>query len=290
MWNDKLDVIEVFGGEGKWALQGEGMFTGVPSTFIRTFGCNLACKFGLTDDPMLAESYERQIRSYPTHFPNKTLEELPVYDKFCDTYYSIFPEYAKYAKTYSVDELTDYVYSLCKDYNDRAHLIFTGGEPLLPLNQEFYIKFLQAVHTKCNVKHVSFETNTTQALIPDFEDSSFVPKISFSMSPKLSSAGYSIAENCYPDVVWQYIEFSKKHEGHSWFKFVVSKKSDIDEIFEYLKHAYVENKIPVYLMPAGGTKKELDYHSELVYDLCAKYGFRFSSRLQVSVKDNGIGI
>ena len=41
MWN----IVEIFDG-----IQGEGEFTGTPSTFIRFYGCNLECSF--CDEPL----------------------------------------------------------------------------------------------------------------------------------------------------------------------------------------------------------------------------------------------
>lgn len=287
-----IDIIEIFGKQGAWSLQGEGLYAGTPSTFIRTFGCNLACKFGLTNDPVLATFYERQIRSYPSKFPNKTLEEMPVHHKFCDTYYSIFPEYAKYASSYTIDQLVSKVSEMCSNYDDKAHIVFTGGEPLLPLWQEVYVQLFPKFNTELNVKHITFETNTTQPLVCDFAKD-FNISISFSMSPKLSSAGYSIAENCCPDVVWQYIETAEKTKGNVWFKFVVNKETDIEEIRQYMTKVGIpidSGRYPIMLMPEGGTKQQLEKNERNVYDLCAKYGYHYSPRLQVSICNNGIGI
>ena len=49
----KLRYSEAF-----YSLQGEGKYVGVPSVFLRTFGCNLRCmNFGLDrDEPSRAEN------------------------------------------------------------------------------------------------------------------------------------------------------------------------------------------------------------------------------------------
>ena len=47
----KLRYSEAF-----YSVQGEGKFVGVPSVFLRTFGCNFRCmNFGLTGEPDRAE-------------------------------------------------------------------------------------------------------------------------------------------------------------------------------------------------------------------------------------------
>lgn len=291
MSNKTLNVVEIFGGNAKWAIQGEGYFAGAPSTFIRTFGCNLFCKFGVTRDPELARSWENQLKNYIKHFPDSTLEELPLTRLCCDTYYSVFPEYSKFAKQYTVEQLTSYIYELRNGISPSQHLVFTGGEPLLPGCQQFYTQFIPMIEKECGIQHITFETNATQNLVPDFEDSDFIPRISFSMSPKLSSAGYSIEQNCNPKAVQQYIDFARNHDGKAWFKFVVNKESDCEEIQKYISECGLNNsEIPVFLMPEGGTKQQLEKNEQNVYMLCSKYGYYYSPRLQVSVMNNGIGI
>ena len=52
---DKLRYSEAF-----YSVQGEGKFVGVPSVFLRTFGCNFRCmNFGLArGEPSRAEKHE----------------------------------------------------------------------------------------------------------------------------------------------------------------------------------------------------------------------------------------
>ena len=51
----KLRYSEAF-----YSVQGEGKFVGVPSVFLRTFGCNFRCmNFGLSrDEPMRDEKHK----------------------------------------------------------------------------------------------------------------------------------------------------------------------------------------------------------------------------------------
>jgi organic radical activating enzyme len=64
----KLKVSEIF-----YSAQGEGRFIGVPSVFLRTFGCNFTCGgFGMKDRTQM--STEREFID-PTKY--RIYEELP---------------------------------------------------------------------------------------------------------------------------------------------------------------------------------------------------------------------
>ena len=53
----KLRYSEAF-----YSVQGEGKFVGVPSVFLRTFGCNFRCmNFGLKNEPMRDEKQKQGI-------------------------------------------------------------------------------------------------------------------------------------------------------------------------------------------------------------------------------------
>ena len=53
----KLRYSEAF-----YSVQGEGKFVGVPSVFLRTFGCNFRCmNFGLQNEPMRDEKQKAGI-------------------------------------------------------------------------------------------------------------------------------------------------------------------------------------------------------------------------------------
>ena len=53
----KLRYSEAF-----YSVQGEGKFVGVPSVFLRTFGCNFRCmNFGLNNEPMRDEKQKQGV-------------------------------------------------------------------------------------------------------------------------------------------------------------------------------------------------------------------------------------
>ena len=283
---DKILISEIFGP----VLQGEGHFAGTPSIFIRTFGCNFRCPaFGI--EPPVKENTE--VKSIIADIDKYTdLEDLPVVKTGCDTYYAIYPEFKKFTKWYTVDELKDKIESIINEA--RADLgpfgtydvVFTGGEPLLPSWQKFYTNFLRDIlENPIGVKTITFETNATQPLIKEFSDIVYdVGDVYFSMSVKLPNSGHTLEETIKPDVIKSYIDVSP----FSWLKFVVSTEDEVKLIRDMEKK--IKPCCDVFLMPCGGEKELFDKNQKEVYNYCIKYNYRFSPRLQVSVWNNGIGI
>ena len=95
----KLRYSEAF-----YSVQGEGKFVGVPSVFLRTFGCNFRCmNFGLgKKEPSRAEKhaqgqrYNQEVKDLidaGVHQTTEKFEDLPIIHTGCDTYASIYPEF-----------------------------------------------------------------------------------------------------------------------------------------------------------------------------------------------------
>ena len=124
----KLKVSEIF-----YSAQGEGRFVGVPSVFLRTFGCNFTCGgFGMPDRTQM--STEREFID-PTQY--RIYEELPLVTTGCDSYASWDPRFKHLSPLLEIDavakRLTDLVPGnswIMPNGND-THLVITGGEPLL---------------------------------------------------------------------------------------------------------------------------------------------------------------
>src|SRR5210317_2311823 len=135
----KLRYSEAF-----YSVQGEGRFVGVPSVFLRTFGCNFRCmNFGLPRGTPMRETgvkYNPEVKELldkEVHKQDIKFEELPIIHTGCDTYASIYPEFKKFMMDRTVDEVVDHLLSLTPEGSwtmengQDVHLIFTGGEPLL---------------------------------------------------------------------------------------------------------------------------------------------------------------
>lgn len=287
----KIKVSELF-----YSLQGEGQYVGVPSIFLRTFGCNFTCGgFGMPRGEMSTErdKVAEQIEANPLRY--KDYKELPLVSSGCDSYASWDPRFKHLSPMLTVEAIVDRMQELLPDasFGPDKHLIITGGEPLLGWQRSFPALFEEIRKRGMNLTHLTFETNGTQSLHNDFHNTLHDlymvhgVEITFSISAKLPSSGETWQDAIRPNVIKKYVNIP----GHrSYFKFVVSTIEDIDDAEKAVKE-YKEAgiNIPVYLMPVGGVNSVYDMNERKVADFCRDNGFRFSPRIQVPLYKNEWG-
>ena len=276
----KIKVSELF-----YSIQGEGRYMGVPSVFLRTFGCNFTCSgFGMPKGEL---SNERDlVAARISEF--KQYKDLPLVSTGCDSYASWDPRFKDLSPVITTDGLAEAIVDLLpnKEWQDE-HLVITGGEPLLGW-QRSYPKLLD--HPKMqSLKELTFETNGTQDLTDDFfnylHNDTTITEITFSVSPKLSVSGERWEDAIKPDIICDY-----ELVGYTYLKFVVTGDSDTEEIQDAVA-AYRSSGFrgPVYLMPVGGVENVYSMHNRQVADLAMKLGYRYSDRLQVPLFKNAWG-
>jgi 7-carboxy-7-deazaguanine synthase len=295
----KLRYSEAF-----YSVQGEGKFVGVPSVFLRTFGCNFRCmNFGTNETRDRWQQHADGQRYNPevkalldagVHKTTEKFEDLPIIHTGCDTYASIYPEFKHFNKQATVDEVVEHLLSLTpngkwtQDNGQDIHLIMTGGEPLLAW-QKLYINLFE--HPKMqDLKNVTFETNTTQPLYDDFfnylTDNDRI-QVTWSCSPKLSVSGESWKDAIKPDVAHEY---SRVDGSDIYLKFVVATKNDFEEVTEAVEeYRKAGVNCPVYLMPLGGRSEEYNLNVKEVAEACMERGWRFTPRLHISLFGNAWG-
>lgn len=276
-----LKVSEIF-----YSLQGEGRFMGVPSIFLRTFGCNLKCQgFGMPKGERSVQADAIANNGVQYH----SYDELPLVTTGCDSYASWHPKFKHLSPTMSIDELAAKMIELLPNNEwGSVHLVITGGEPLLPGWQMIYPDLLRHP-LLADLKHITFETNGTQELLQDFENYLYMERryqTTFSVSPKLSVSGEPREKAIRPEIVTEY-QFS----GHSSFlKFVVASEEDVEEAREVMQ-LYKDKGFrgDIYLMPVGGVTDVYNLNNRRVAELALQHGLRYSDRLHLPLFGNSWG-
>lgn len=276
-----IKISELF-----YSIQGEGRYMGVPSVFLRTFGCNFTCGgFGM---PKGKISNERNLIDASKY---KSYKELPLVSTGCDSYASWDPKFKHLSPVLYTGDLAKSILDILPNnkWGD-AHLVITGGEPLLGW-QKAYPDLLNNADMQ-DLKEITFETNGTQKLTDNFKDyltewlaSSWHREITFSVSPKLSVSGEKPEEAIKPEIVVDYESI-----GYTYLKFVVASEEDVDEAIDATaKYRAAGLKGPVYLMPVGGVESVYQLNNSRVAELAMKHGLRYSDRLQVPLFKNRWG-
>jgi len=293
----KLKVSELF-----YSAQGEGRFVGVPSVFLRTYGCNFTCSgFGCAPGETSKEADEvaKNIHLY------KDFLSLPLVNTGCDSYASWHPAFKDLSPTKETAVLVDEMLALTPqncwsmNNNNDVHLVITGGEPLLGW-QRAYEELLAHDRMK-DLQNLTFETNGTQKLQPKFRqfllnwtlndkyNSSGVRRtpnaLTFSVSPKLSASGEAWDDAIQPEIVASYQDI-----GTVYLKFVIDSEAHFTEV-ERAVAAYQAAGFTgkVFVMPQGGVVTPYSENRVNVANWAMERGFNYSPRLHVDLWGNGWG-
>jgi 6-pyruvoyltetrahydropterin 2'-reductase len=234
------------------SIQGEGPTTGTRAVFLRTHACNLFCGGG-----KYAEGAKWT----------------------CDT----IPVFTKIQRRYSPDELL-------AEWNDLgwlaalragAHLVLTGGEPLLPERQNELIPFL--VLLTAALHHVVIEVETNGTVIPQPDFHRVIRQ--YNVSPKLSSSGMPRTIRLVPEV----LHWHQQNRG-SCFKFVVADENDVQEMIHTIIEPFQIARDRCWLMPAAATRNQLLDMQPRIASLALTHGFHFCTRLHILLYDQATGV
>ena len=278
-----LKVSELF-----YSIQGEGRFMGVPSVFLRTYGCNFTCGgFGMNKGEL---SSERDVIAIKAE-DYTDYKSLPLVSTGCDSYASWDPRFKHLSPVLTTDSIVDSIMDILP--HNRwldEHLVITGGEPLLGW-QRAYPDLLSNEKMR-SLKEITFETNGTQELSQDltvylqqWKINREKNALTFSVSPKLSISGEKWSEAICPSIIRQY-----ETVGFVYLKFVIATKEDAleaDKAVKEFRNAGFRG--PVYFMPCGGVESLYNLNAKNVAIEAMNRGYRYSDRLQVPLFKNEWG-
>ena len=285
----KIKIAELF-----YSIQGEGRYMGVPSVFLRTFGCNFKCAgFGMPRGELSTEVEEIahthiEIESFQKY------EELPLVSTGCDSYASWDPRFKDLSPMMESNGIVNRIMEILPHRRwEDEHLVITGGEPLLGW-QRAYPDLLNHP-SMWRLKEITFETNGTQKLSDEFKqylhtwahhhDQDFWREITFSVSAKLPCSGEKWEDAICPEIVCEYEDV-----GYTYLKFVVATEQDVNDA-ECAVGAYRAAGFtgPVYIMPIGGVERVYTLNNRAVAEMAMRKGWRYSDRLQVPLFKNEWG-
>ena len=274
----------------------------MPTAWIRFFLCNLQCNGFGQIDPTNPDTYDLPFLDYDVS-KIKRVEDLPVWEKGCDSSYTWAKKYKHLMGQETPQVLANKIVDVLKNEDNpegkflhpvskqHQHLCITGGEPLMPTGQEATIGIYRELQKQDNLpSSMTFETNGTQMLKPNFIDwvKEIDTEIFFSCSPKLFTvSGEESKKAIKPEVVAEYRKLSSKGQ----LKFVVGDKdrewNEMEEALEKFRSAGVD--WPVWIMPVGAREEEQSATAGEVAQKAFRRGYNVAARVHVYLFGNAIG-
>jgi 7-carboxy-7-deazaguanine synthase len=196
---------------------------------------------------------------------------------WCDT-----KEVWRFGNPYTFTELFEMMQEvdLIRKFQSGQHLVLTGGSPVMA--QDKLIPFLNAFIGRYGFKpFIEIENECTR--MPSDELVDLVDL--WNNSPQLASSGN-------PDSIRYRPEILKKVSSlhNTWFKFVVFREEDWEEIYNDFLYPGLIKKWQIVLMPLGATRAELINNREKVIDIAIRENVRYASREHIVVWDKKTGI
>ena len=285
-----------------YSAQGEGQYVGIPSLWMRFFLSNLQCNGFGQKDPTDPSTYDLPYEKLDiTDITN--VFDLPVFEKGCDSSYTWSKKYRHLITDKTVEEACDELTALLPHgkfvhpvTQQNAHMVFTGGEPMLKPTQPGMTEVIEEFKRRDNQPmNVTVETNGTKPITDDFaewiqrEYTNWTGREWYwSLSPKLwSTAGEQHKRAIKPDVIGRYAEVSPAGQ----LKYVVNGTDEswreVEENTKLFRDAGCN--YPVWIMGVGGTFEGLIQTEASIADEAIRRGYYYTSRVHVHIYGNAIG-
>lgn len=347
----KYEWSEVF-----MSIEGEARYSGHPTVYIRFARCNFKCpKFNnyfsncptcggngkinlretgpyqfdgdlcpecegrtVIDKPNIQANGYATLNFNPKHY--KTLQEIPLIHKGCDSQYAVNPEFAHMWHKGDEKQLAAEVLKVLPhntfqnpETGKRVILSLTGGEPTIrlkfwvPLLEELYQHGMRTILIETNCAAPmrekdlhDFYTWAGNATLQSLSLSEGPLTVVWSNSPKLQSSGEKWNDAIRPEIAISQTKAQEVLEQpwptldvEQYFKFVCGpNEKDFSEV-ETAMNAYYAAGVPknsdVYIMPVACTEEQQQEISAKVAHMCIMNGYIYCHRIQNSVFGNGVG-
>lgn len=263
-----------------YSVQGEGISSGIPSYFIRLSHCNLRCGMSQAFINNLRKQGPDALEDGEIFVGDLHEQGLATWTCDSTSQWAIRGESRNFQ--YLIDQWKEQ--GIYQDILDGTiHLIWTGGEPTIPKQQEAIVNFFQywyGLDNNINVYN-EIETNGTKYIEPEL----FVLLNQINCSPKLSNAGMPKSMTIKPDAIRRIME----HHNYQ-FKFVVSTEGDIQEVFTDFIEPFGIPLKNVVCMPGLDDQEDFHERTEFVLEMAKKYKFRGLTRLHISAWDKTLNV
>lgn len=296
----KHEISEIF-----MSLEGEGPFTQCPTAYIRFGRCNFKCpSFNNHNNEFSSRGYAT-LGFDPKAF--KTIHEIPLITKGCDSQYAVNPEFAHMWEKLTTDELVDKLIDLLPQ-KSWVHpvtglpviLSLTGGEPTL--KWKFIPEILNHPKMK-DCRHVLIETNCAVPFKREFTmnlsnwlvaDSRRI--LTWSNSPKLIASGELWEDAIRPEIATMQREVigdATANRVNQYFKFVVGPNdadfAEVKKAMAEYHNAGIPKNTPIWIMPEACTQEQQQQIDQAVAKRCMEEGYMFCYRFQNALWGNGVG-
>ena len=290
------------------SIQGEGHYTGRPTVWLRWFLCNLQCNGFGQQKP---EDESTHVLPWQTFDVSsiKRIEELPVWDKGCDSSYSWAKKYRHLCPEGTAKEIADELESQLRSENNPDakfliarrksvvdyHFCMTGGEPMMAKTQMAMIEIMKELEMRDNSpRFITIETNGTQHIRDELAIAISAYMYTggewfWSISPKLLyTSGETTERAIHPKVVREYQGVSP----YGQLKFVVANRKESWDELERTVDAFRDAGVhwPVWIMPVGATvEAQSDKNTQEIAEETIRRGYNVSARVHCYIWGNRIG-
>lgn len=280
------------------SFQGEADFTGMPSIWLRFFGCNLECNGFGQDNPCDPTTYDLPYQSIDLS-GIQLMEHLPVLTKGCDSGYSWSNRFKHLAYDSTEKDLAEQILRLAREkfgvinwmhpvVRTNPQLCFTGGEPMM--QQKAMAAICSELYKQTSgekIPQITIETNGTKPLNREYMDSvrEVCNHIHFAISPKLfATSGEKNAVNA--KIISDYCGYGDT----AAIKFVVNGSEESWKELESYEYFLKDLPASLWIMPVGASKEDQSKPSvaEIANEAMLR-GYRVAARVHAYVYSNQMG-